>query len=320
MTFLLIGLGAGLASALLFAVVTAGSPLAVALSLVAPLPILIAALGWKHRAGLVAMAAGGLAIAVAFRPAAGLAFALGWALPAWWLAYLALLGRSEPDGAVHWFPLGRLLLWIGGTAAAVAWLGVVSFGSGDYGAYQNSLRRAVQALLRVDGGPAQAPVPVPGGLGAAEVIDGFIAAFPILLASSFALILTLNLWLAAKAVSMSGRLPRPWPSIPETAMPPAALLVLAGALAAAFLPGFSGAAGLAGLGALGVAFALQGFAALHDMSRGRSGRGFLLATAYALALLASQFILPLFALAGVADAVFRPRENRRPRIGRRPDP
>jgi hypothetical protein len=39
---LTIGIGAGLASALLFAVVITGSPLGIVLSYVAPLPILIA--------------------------------------------------------------------------------------------------------------------------------------------------------------------------------------------------------------------------------------------------------------------------------------
>ena len=102
MTVLLVGLVAGVASALLFAVVVTGSALAVGLSLVAPLPIFIAALGWSHRAGLVAVAAGGVATAFAFRPAAGLAFGLGWALPAWWLAFLALLGRPRAEGALVW--------------------------------------------------------------------------------------------------------------------------------------------------------------------------------------------------------------------------
>ena len=46
-----IGAGAGLVSALLFAVVTTGNPLAIILYLVAPLPVLLAALGWNHRAG-----------------------------------------------------------------------------------------------------------------------------------------------------------------------------------------------------------------------------------------------------------------------------
>jgi hypothetical protein len=321
MTVLLVGLGAGVASALLFAVVVTGSALAVGLSLVAPLPIFIAALGWSHRAGLVAVAAGGVATAFAFRPAAGLAFGLGWALPAWWLAFLALLGRPGAEGALEWYPLGRVLLWMAATAALITVFAVVALGSGDYGSYRDAMREALEAFLRIDGGsPQSSPLPTPVGLSTTEILNGFIAAFPAFLASSFALILALNLWLAARIVAISGRLPRPWPFIPETAMPRAALFALGGGVAAAFLPGFVGAAGLAVIGSLGVAFALQGLALMHDLSRGRSGRGLLLGSAYAFALFLSQIALPVLALAGIADSALGLRDRRKPRIRRRPDP
>ena len=66
-----VGIGAGLVAALLFSVVITGSPLAVLLYSAAPLPILIAALGWNHRAGLFACAAGAVAVAVALSVPAG---------------------------------------------------------------------------------------------------------------------------------------------------------------------------------------------------------------------------------------------------------
>ncbi|MFL5206734.1 MAG: hypothetical protein ACJ8AR_12815, partial [Microvirga sp.] len=64
MNFLAIGIGAGVVSALLFGVVITGSPLAMLLSVIAPLPIFIAALGWNHRCGLIAAGSGALAIAL----------------------------------------------------------------------------------------------------------------------------------------------------------------------------------------------------------------------------------------------------------------
>ena len=63
---LLIGLGAGAASALLFASVASGSPLSVLLFYLAPLPILIAAIGWSHWAALFAAGAAALGLAAAF--------------------------------------------------------------------------------------------------------------------------------------------------------------------------------------------------------------------------------------------------------------
>jgi hypothetical protein len=299
-SLLAIGLGAGLASALLFSVVIAGSPLALVLSLVAPLPVLIAALGWNHRAGLVAAAVGGLAVAAAFRPTAGLAFALGWALPAWWLAYLALLARPRPDGAPEWYPLGRLLLWIALTAAAVTLAGMVALGGGDYATFRVAMRRGFEGFLRVQTsrGPSAT-----GGVNA-DLLDAAVGALPLFLASSFVTILTLNLWIAGKAVSISQRLPRPWPAIADTAMPKLALGLLAGAVAVGFLPGYVGGLGLAVTGALLVAFALQGLAMLHVVSRGRPSRAMLLAGTYVLAVFLGQIVLPALALAGIADAAF----------------
>ena len=123
MQIVLIGLGAGAAAALLFASAMSGAGLAVVLSILAPLPIMIAAMGWSHWAGLLAAvvaaamlgAVSGLFAFVTFLATAG--------LPAWWLGYLALLGRPVANGgATHmeWYPPGRLVLWAAVLGGAVA--------------------------------------------------------------------------------------------------------------------------------------------------------------------------------------------------------
>jgi hypothetical protein len=291
-----IGIGAGLVSALLFAVVITGSPLAMLLSFVAPLPIFIASLGWNHRSGLVAALAGGLALGLGISPTAGLAFAVGWALPAWWLGYLALLGRPVGPGIMEWYPTGRLLLWISGSAALITVLGVLTLGDGSYEAYQTNLREAFSSYLESQGPQAQDDAP-----GASEVLSLLVGAMPLLFAFNFVMVLALNLWLAAKTVQVSGRLPRPWPEIPSTFMPWTALVLLGAAIVVSFVPGIAGAAGLALVGALVAAFALQGLAFIHDTSRERPGRAFLLSTVYVLAFLVSSISLPLLALLGLAD-------------------
>lgn len=303
LSLIAVGIGAGLASALLFAVVVTGSPLGILLSYVAPLPVLIAALGWNHRSGLVAAMVGGVATALAFRIQAGLAFAVGSALPAWWLAYLALLGRPRPDGHTEWYPLGWLLLWVAATAALITLVGVLALGAGDYEAYRNTLKRALEGVLNLqerEPGPSSAS----RGLSTAALIESLIGLVPFLASAVFGLVLALNLWLAAKAVAISDRLPRPWPSIAAARMPRVALLALAGSTGAAFLPGFAGTAGLSLAGGLVIAFALQGLAFLHDVSRGRPGRGALLGFAYLLAILVGHTALPLLAVAGAADTAF----------------
>src|SRR3954447_20435806 len=106
---LLIGTAAGLASALLFASFFTGSVLALALCLLSPLPIMIVALGWAHRAGLTAALVATAIMGGAFGPLFGLAFAMTTAGPAWLLSYLALLGRREGEHVVEWFPVGQVV-------------------------------------------------------------------------------------------------------------------------------------------------------------------------------------------------------------------
>ena len=295
---LLIGVGAGLVSALLFAVVVTGSPLALFLSFVAPLPVFIAALGWNHRAGLVAVAVGGVVVALTFRWTAGVAFTLGWALPGWWLAYLALLGRPAADGTMEWYPVGRLLLWVAGTAAAVTLIGIVALGNGDYDVFRTTMRRVFTSFLRTHPDAA-------AETGASDgFIEGLLASLPFFVAASFTIILVINLWLAAKAVTISQRLLRPWPPLPLMAMPRPALAIMMGGVVLGFVPGFVGALGLATVGALAIAFALQGLAVLHDVSRGRPARVTMLVGAYFVALFLSQIGLPVLAVAGMADTAF----------------
>src|SRR5579871_1820366 len=94
---ILMGLGAGTAAALLVASGGSGSLLAFPLFYLAPLPILIVGLGWSHWAALIAGAVGTALLAIE-GTVVSLAFLIGIALPAWWLAYLALLARPAGDG------------------------------------------------------------------------------------------------------------------------------------------------------------------------------------------------------------------------------
>ncbi|HEV2603383.1 MAG TPA: DUF2232 domain-containing protein [Microvirga sp.] len=306
MKFLAIGIGAGLVSALLFGVVITGSPLAMLLSYVAPLPVLITALGWNHRSGLVAAVAGGLATALAFRFEAGLAFVVGSALPAWWVAYLALLGRPNADGTMEWYPVGRLLLWVAAAAALVTLAGVMALGSGDYEGYRTALRTSLAAILR------SGATPPPQGAAPDTVenlVDTLVSAVPYIASAVFALVFTLNLWLAARVVQTSQRLIRPWPYLPATAMPRQALLLMAGAIVLSLAPGFIGVAGLSLAGALTIAFALQGLAFVHETTRGRNARVAILTGLYVLIVFVGHTVLPLLAVLGMADIAMALRQR-----------
>src|SRR3954465_4399890 len=126
---LLIGLGAGAAAALLFASVASGSMLSIALFYLAPLPILLPAIGWSHWAGLLAALLAASALGVAFSAKFLAAYLIGVGLPAWWLGYLAMLARSgDAPGTVEWYPPGMLVLWAALLSALAVVLAIPHFG------------------------------------------------------------------------------------------------------------------------------------------------------------------------------------------------
>ncbi|KPH82252.1 DUF2232 domain-containing protein [Bosea vaviloviae] len=305
-----VGIGAGLVAALLFSVVITGSPLAVLLYSAAPLPIFIAALGWNHRAGLVAVGAGAVAVAIALSLPAGIAFAFIIALPAWWIAYLALLARTDAAGTAEWYPLGSLMVWIAATAA-MATIASALVMTTDYEAYRSVIARIVENLLSemvrskmisLPQGTTQAEL-------AANVTPLLVRAVPLGIGASIVTTITANLWLAAKTVQLSGRLPRPWPFIPSTTLPRQALLLLVAGLATAALDGFVGLAGVALVGALLATFMFTGLAMLHDLSRGQAWRTPMLVSVYVALVLMQAVLTPLLALAGVIDSLLGLRKR-----------
>ena len=308
-----VGIGAGLAAALLFSVVITGSPLAVLLYSAAPLPIFIAALGWNHRSGLFAVAAGAIAVAIALSLPAGFAFAFIIALPAWWIAYLALLARIDDTGKAEWYPLGSLMVWIAATATLATVASALMLTT-DYEAYRSVIARIVENLLAemvrsrmisLPDGTTQAEL-------AASVTPLLVRAVPLGIGASIVTTITANLWLAAKTVQLSGRLARPWPFIPSTTLPRQALLLLVAGLAAAALDGFIGLAGVALVGALLAIFMFSGLAMLHDLSRGQAWRTPMLVSVYVALIVMQAVLTPLLALAGVLDSLLGLRKRAAP--------
>ncbi|MBF9234019.1 DUF2232 domain-containing protein [Microvirga alba] len=302
MNFLVAGIGAGLVSALLTAVIVKATLLAGLLYLLAPIPVLIVSLGWNHRSGLVAAVVGGLAIAAFLSPMSGLGFVIITALPAWWLAYLALLGRQDANGVIEWYPLGRLLAWIAATAAlTIVAASLISTG-GNFDAFHQSARRTAETFVNLQfssSGPNSLDPEL-----RSELIDLIAVLTPFLSTQGFTFVLALYLWAAAKIVSASKRLPRPWPNVCELMMPRTMSLVLVAAIVLASLGGFIGMLGLALAGALFMAFALQGLAAIHDRTRGKPGRFVLLFGLYVLIFMTQGVLFLVLSLFGLADTVF----------------
>ena len=297
----LIGVGAGAAAALLFASVASGSIVATVLFYLAPLPILIAALGWSHWAALVAVLSAAIGLAAILGVYFVTAFLIGVGVPAWWLGYLALLARpTGVPAAVEWYPIGRLVLWAALIGTMMVVVVIPTFGT-DKESFQAGLRGAFERAIRL-----QAPAAEPNVADRPEVqrmINVLVLAIPPAAAVLTTLLNVVNLWLAARIVKVSGRLRRPWPDLSTLALPPLASGLLAAAIAGSFLPDLAGIMAGVLAASLFMAYAMVGFAVLHAITRSFGNRGLALAGAYAAVVVAGWPILGV-SLLGLADGAF----------------
>jgi hypothetical protein len=301
-----IAVAAGSASALMFASIVSGALISLLLFYLAPLPLMVAALGW----GPLSATIGGIAAATGLGAIFGLpyciAFAVTVALPAWWLGHLALLGRpmhnsvSSGNGAapvapdLEWYPVGRILLWITGFAALTTMAALLTLGT-DAAAIAGALRAG---LLRIIG-PREA-----ASTGEAEQwVDALVKIAPAAAAIVTMMTLTLNLWLAARITATSGRLHRPWPDLKSADLPPMTLAALCAAIAFCFSGGLLAILAQIVTAALTMGYALTGFAVLHTLTLSLRSRALWLGATYAVVAVFGWPVLAMVVL-GLADAVF----------------
>ena len=317
----LIGMGAGTAAALLVASLLSGSGLALVLVSLAPLPILIAAIGWSHWAGLVAALTGATVLAVALAGMLFMPFLVGIGLPAWWLSYLGLLARPAPalpalahpgaaappgaqaaPDALEWYPVGRLVVWAALLATAVVTASLINIGL-DADSIRTGLKRSLEQIMRIQMGiPADAPLDIPGLADSRRLLDVFAIVFPPAAAVLATLTNLVNLWLAARVVKISGLLKRPWPDLAAISFPPAVTALLGAAIAGSFVPGLIGLIAGVLVATMLTAYAVLGFAVLHKITGGMLGRGFVLAAAYAAVGVLGWPVL-VMTLLGLADTL-----------------
>jgi hypothetical protein len=312
----LIGIGAGAAAALLFASVTSGALLSIPLFYLAPLPIMIAGLGWSHWSALTAAVAGALALAVAFGPVFFFSFLAGAGLPAWLLTYLAMLARPLGNGAaaIEWYPPGRLVVWAAILGGLVVVIAIPNFGL-DADSFRAGLRNALTHILRVEtDAPANAPLKMPGVSNAGRLVDFLVAAIPPAAAVLATITNVLNLWLAARIVKFSGLLKRPWPALAAMTFPRVLTAALALVVALSFLGSLIGIVAGVVSASLLMAYGVLGFAVLHALTRGMASRIFLLAGVYGVVLVLGWPVLAL-CLLGLIEAAIDLRARLAPSPG-----
>jgi hypothetical protein len=314
----LIAIVAGSASALMFASIISGALISLLLFYLAPLPLMVAALGWGPLSATIGGIVAATGLGAIFGLPYGIAFAVTVALPAWWLGHLALLGRSIDNGAsgngarsvapdLEWYPVGRILLWITGFAALSTMAALLTVGT-DATSITGALKRGLLRIL----GPREA-----ASTGESEQwIDALVTIAPAAAAIVAMMTLTLNLWLAAKITATSGRLQRPWPDLKAAVLPPMTLAALCVAIAFAFAGGLLAIVAQILTAALMIAYALTGFAVLHTLTLALKSRALWLSAAYAIVVVFGWPVLAMVVL-GLADAIFGLRQRY---LQRRPPP
>jgi hypothetical protein len=332
-----IGIGAGIAAAVLCSLASRATIPAAILANLSPLPIMIAMLGYGAVAGAVAVASAALTVSGLFyaqekfgnldtAALAGLTFVFFLGLPAFWLSLLSVLSRVK--GSPNWVvttrvgsffareycPLERVLSYATSMCATIG-VAIAIYVSSLYGGFDVTLERLSAEIAPFVERMVTSRMQLPTGVDVRSLARATVLAAAPMVAGSSLVMLMFNLWLAGRVAQLSGQLSRPWPDIAwELRLPRIYLLVFG--LAAAIGPYFGGLPGLIVIivaAALGVAYALVGLAVAHYLLRGSSFRIPLLIVIYLGLVVPVTWLVFLLALvvAGILDTAFSFRDRKK---------
>ncbi len=305
---ILIGLAGGLASAVLFVAATVSGGAVVGgidgrilIYFLAALPAFLAGLGWGPVAAVAAALAAGVGCGLLRGPAAGLMVFATQGLPIALVCYLAQLNRAAelpneaaspppgapapapptatPAAATEWYPVGRLVAASVLMAGAFALLTVLLLGT-SIDEVRTIIRKLVETVFL-----KQVPGLKDRVVGEPEIqalTELMLYAFPAAMALTWLGTFLMNFYIAGRITLASGRLSRPWPDLPATALPRGVGFGLALTLAvAALTTGYPALVASGFAGAILFSYLLLGLAILHHVSRGKPARPFMLWGVYA---------------------------------------
>ncbi len=304
-TAILIGIGAGFASAVLYASAWTGTALGLfVLFFLSPMPVAIAGLGWGYRAGALAAAVGCIAILLSGGQWSGVIYLIALGAPAAVFSYFALLNRTDADGTVEWYPIGRIIMWASLWAGVTAAAGMLTLGT-DFASVKATMVEMLDKSLFADGqGPGGGAVTPEQKSTFASLMTAFM---PWALATTWFTVAMLNVWAAGRVTVQSGKLARPWPDLSSITLPPGMALGFGAAVLGMMAPDMPGLIASCFASALLFAFMLVGLGILHRLSRGYSIRPFILAFVYAGLLFMPPFSNLIVAMIGLAEPFFRGR-------------
>lgn len=300
-----IAIASGLASALLFGTLSSGTPLALILFYLAPLPIFIAGLGWGHRLASIAALVGCGVIFVITAEQLAMLYLGAVALPAALLCFFALLSR-QTDTQTEWYPLGRLVMVASFFAAGFVVLALALLG-GDIDVMYKNINEMVTALVSQNQNFKELQAQNP------DMANRFVAMavkFAPAGAAAMWLVSTLvNMFLGQKLLQMSKKAIRTEAAISEMVYPNIFLYCFAGSLALAFIGGIPGLVGGA-FAAVGImAYAILGFVVIHNITAGHTFQPLILGFTYLVVLLFSWLALVVIMAVGLVDSFFGLRQK-----------
>lgn len=201
----------GVAAAVIFTVVSRGGGGGLAFAHLAPLPLMIIALGYGVRHGATAALIATTIISIYPHPVLGMAYALLVAAPAW-LACYALAGapRGKRDFLTKNLPAwGALAPATILACVVILWLIVAGVVAGSLDEALNPIRARIFILLEAMSKEKEVGFPFdPVWLSGVLTVTA-----PAMIAFYILLIHIVNLWIAGRLSRASGLLTRPWPDI-----------------------------------------------------------------------------------------------------------
>ncbi len=293
----------GLAAAVIFVVVSRGGVGGLVLAHLAPLPIMIIALGYGVRHGASAALLATAILSVYPHPVVGMAYSLMVAGPSWLAAYAASgAPRGKRDLITSNYPGWAAVAPAALIALVVSlWLVVASLSFGSLDEALNPIR--ARAFIILDE-MIKSNKSLEGKFDPVALSGSVAMAIPAFVASYTTTMHIFNLWIAGRLTQASGLMTTPWPDIAEGyRLPKPTGGVFLSGLALSLFSGPSAAIGCVLVSTMGVILSLQGLAVAHARLRARPNGMVLLAVIYFLVGLLG-WPLVLFIFIGLADLVF----------------
>jgi len=299
-----VGLAAGLVSAVVLIAAAQGAIAGlIALIFLAPLPVIIAGLGWGWAAAMVASALAALTLSVLVTPRVAMFHLLAVGLPMVASSYLLLLNRAAPqtnatqagaseNAGLEWYPPGRVLgalTLMAGSLAAILLFSIA--------ANESQLEIATREYTE------QLELKLPDEMTADDFAKLMVRGLTPVAATFWITVACFNLWLGAWVTEVSGRLARPWPDLSLMTLPNETPLALMLTVGLSFLPGYAGLIALGFASAVLFAYIIVGLAIIHNITRGLAARPFILFMVYAGLLLLNPFSSIIVAMIAIGEPI-----------------